>query len=97
MFGTVARLRAKPGSEAQLMELNREYESLDVPGQIATYVFRLDGGDNDYYLVALFEDRESYFRNAESPEQDARYRKMRELLEDDPKWHDGEVIYAQHS
>jgi antibiotic biosynthesis monooxygenase (ABM) superfamily enzyme len=95
MFGTVARMRAKPGTEAQLTELMKEYEALDVPGFVATYLYRLDGEGYDYYMVALFKDRESYFANAESPGQDKRYRRMRELLEADPKWHDGEVIYSQ--
>jgi antibiotic biosynthesis monooxygenase (ABM) superfamily enzyme len=95
MFGTVARMRAKPGSEAKLMELMKEYEALDVPGFVATYVYRLDGDGNDYYMVALFKDRESYFANAQSPDQDRRYRRMRKLFEADPKWHDGEVIYSQ--
>jgi hypothetical protein len=41
------------------------------------------------FLVAVFTDRDSYVANAESPEQDARYRELRELLEDDPDWMDG--------
>ena len=37
--------------------------------------------------------KDAYFTNANNPEQDARYRSMRELLDADPEWHDGEVIY----
>jgi quinol monooxygenase YgiN len=96
MYGTVARMRAKPGTGTQLEALVAEYEALDIPGHVATYVYRLDGAADDYYLVAVFTDRESYRRNAEDPAQDARYRRLRELLELDPKWHDGEIIFASN-
>lgn len=94
MYGTVARMRAKPGSGPAFEALMAEYESLDIPGHVATYVYRLDEGEDDYYVAVLFEDRESYRRNADDPAQDARYRRMRELLELDPKWHDGDIVYA---
>lgn len=94
MYGTVARMRAKPGSGDQLTALAADYEDLDVPGFVASYVYRLDDNENDYYMAVIFEDRESYHRNAQDPAQDERYRRMRELLEADPKWHDGEVVQA---
>lgn len=96
MYGTVARMRAKPGSGPALVALMAEYETLDIPGYVATYVYRLDDDENDYYVAVLFEDRASYRRNADDAAQDARYRRMRELLELDPKWHDGEVVYASN-
>jgi quinol monooxygenase YgiN len=94
MYGTVARMRAKPGTGEQFSALAAEYEDLDVAGFVATYIYRLDDNPDDYYMAVLFEDRESYRRNAEDPAQDARYQRMRALLEADPKWHDGEVIWA---
>jgi hypothetical protein len=96
MYGTVARLRAKPGAGPALETLMAEYETLEIPGHVATYVYRLDGGDDDYYLTVVFDDRESYRRNADDPAQDTRYRRMRELLELDPKWHDGEIVWASN-
>jgi quinol monooxygenase YgiN len=94
MYGTVARLRLKPNAGEQLEGLMAEYESLAVPGHVATYLYRLDSDSDDHYLVVMFEDRESYRRNAEDPAQDERYRRMRDLLAEDPKWHDGEVVLA---
>ena len=43
-------------------------------------------------MAVTFEDRETYHANAQSPEQDARYRKLLDLLEGEPEWHDGEVL-----
>lgn len=92
MYGTIARMQVKPGAESQLAELEKGYESLDIPGFVASYVYRMDNNPNVYYLVAVFQDRDTYRRNAESPEQDARYREMRALLQSDPEWHDGEIV-----
>jgi heme-degrading monooxygenase HmoA len=94
MFGTVARIRVKPGAEKQLLEMTQEESDLKIPGFIAQYVYRTDNDPREYYLVVLFENRETYFANADSPEQDTRYRRFRALLDDDPEWHDGEVVYA---
>lgn len=93
MYGTVARMRIKPGSEDRMNELMREYEGLDVPGYVRSSVYRTDEDANTVYLVVEFESREAYQANASSPEQDARYRKMVELLDGEPEWHDGEIIY----
>lgn len=94
MYGTVARLRVKPGKEKELVELSQDESGLDIPGYIVQYVYRMDNDPQEYYLVVIFKDRASYVANADSPEQDARYRKFRALLESDPEWHDGELVYA---
>lgn len=96
MYGTVARLRAKPGMEQQFQQLMREYKSLDIPGMVATCVYRMDNNPNDYYLATVFSSKESYLANARSPEQETRYHKMRALLEADPEWNDGEAIFTQN-
>ncbi len=93
MYGTVARMRLKPGTETQMMELMKEYEGLEVPGYVRSVVYRMDADSNEYYLTVLFDSRESYHANAQSPAQDARYRRMAQLLDGEPEWHDGEVVY----
>jgi heme-degrading monooxygenase HmoA len=95
VYGTVARFRLKPDAEPALREQLREYEGLGVPGYISSTLYRMDAGSNEYYMAVVFESKEAYDANAQSPEQDERYQQMRELLEDDPEWHDGEVVYAQ--
>lgn len=94
MYGTVARLRVKPGAEGQLIEFTRDESAIKIPGLVAQYVYRMDNDPDEYYLVVLFESRSAYTANADSPEQDARYRQFRALLASDPEWHDGEIIYA---
>jgi len=93
MYGTIARLRFKPGSEGDLPGLLREFEEPRVLGAVGTYAYRMDADPGECYLVVMFDSKESYVANAESPGQDARYRKMLEHLVAEPEWHDGEIVY----
>jgi quinol monooxygenase YgiN len=94
MYGTVARLRIKKGMEARFIDVMKEHEGAKIPGQVAGYVYRLDKAPDEYYMCAVFDSRESYRANAASPTQDARYRKLVALLDGEPEWHDGEVIFS---
>ena len=96
MYGTVARMRIKPGNEQELLKF-AESAADAVPGVVSQTLYRLDNASNEYILVVGFEDRESYVANANSPEQHQRYLGYRELLESDPEWNDGEVIYSYPS
>jgi heme-degrading monooxygenase HmoA len=100
MYGAIGRLRIKPGMEGQFRQIllgqARDFEIVQVAGFIASYAYRMDADPNDYYIATVFESREAYWTNAQSPEQDARYRLWLQLLEGEPEWHDGEIelIYA---
>lgn len=94
MYGTIARLRLKPGVEARLETLQQEFAQARVPGAIATYAYRMDRDPDEYYLAVVFESKEAYLANAGSPEQHARYLKLRDLLASDPEWNDGEIVHV---
>ena len=93
MYGTIARMRLKPGMEERFREVEFA-DATEIPGFLFSHMYRMDAGGNEYYLVVGFESREAYRRNAESPEQHQRYLQYRELLEEEPEWHDGEVIFS---
>lgn len=92
MYGTVARMHAKPGSGDQLAQLARDFEQARVPGFIASYAYQLDADPNEYLLAVIFDSKASYRANAESPAQNTRFQGMLALLERDPEWHDGEIV-----
>jgi heme-degrading monooxygenase HmoA len=92
MYGTVARLKVLPGKEEDFLNYGKSLAGLNIPGWVATATYRADAGDGEYWLAVVFESREAYRANADSPEQDARYREMRALLAADPEWNDGEVV-----
>lgn len=54
----------------------------------------MDANTNEYYLAVAFASKELYFANAENPDVLAIDREMFALLEDEPEWHDGEVVYT---
>ena len=95
MYGTVARMRLKPGMDAKLKDEMAQYERLGIPGFVSTFVYRTDRDPNELYMAVAFKDKASYVRNAQDPKQDERYRKLRALLDADPDWHDGEIVISQ--
>jgi quinol monooxygenase YgiN len=95
MYGTIARMRVKPGMENRIEEYIRKFEGRQVSGAVATYTYRMDRDPNEIYLAVVFDSREAYRANAESPEQDAEYRQLLELLVEEPEWHDGEIIHSE--
>lgn len=92
MYGTIARLRVKPGGASDLAAITSTYEELGVPGFVASHLYQADGDPDELWMAVIFVDRESYRLNAEDPAQDVRYREMRALLTADPEWHDGHII-----
>lgn len=93
MYGTIARIRLKPGAEEHLWRLIRE-NSPRIDGIVFQHVYRMDADPRECFLVVGFTSKEHYRRNAESSEQHARYLRFRELLESDPEWHDGEIVFS---
>ena len=94
MYGTVARMKAKPGTGELLAELGRQLDEDRPAGMVGTFVYQMDADPDEYILAVAFESREAYKANADSPEQDARYQELRALLDADPEWNDGEIVHA---
>jgi heme-degrading monooxygenase HmoA len=93
MYGTIARMQAKPGMQDKLLEFMRREDARAIPGYKTTYVYHMDADPNTYMIAVVFESREAYVANANSPEQDADYRELLTMLQAPPEWHDGEIIY----
>jgi quinol monooxygenase YgiN len=94
MYGTVARMKVKPGMEQKLMALSQSQDMRSIPGLVAEAVYKLDGKPDEYILVVAFDSKEAYQANAGSPDQHKRYLELRELLAADPEWNDGEIVDA---
>jgi quinol monooxygenase YgiN len=94
MYGTVSRMVLKPGMRERFMAVWHEIEEQGFLGRVAEYLYQSDADPDELYLAVVFESEETYRRNAESPTMDVSYRRLRELMVDDPEWHDGAVIFA---
>ena len=93
MFGTISRLRLKEGvTVAQLTAL---FDSNDRPASsLALIAYQSVDDAREVWVAGAFESREAYFKNADSPEQNALFERMQQLVESGPpEWHDGNVIF----
>ena len=94
MYGTIARFRIKPGVKDEFIKTMDSFGGASIAGWMADYYFQMDRDSNEFYLVAIFKDKETYLANADSPQQHERYLAFRSFLENDPEWHDGFILSA---
>jgi quinol monooxygenase YgiN len=95
MYGTIARFRVRKDADKEEFKRRMdEFDSAEISGWVADYIFQMDADSNEFYLVAVFRDRESYQANADDPRQHERYLIFRSFLEADPEWHDGFIVSA---
>jgi quinol monooxygenase YgiN len=94
MYGTVARMQFKPGMGRQFIQMMEQgAQQRTIPGSVGLYVYQMDKDPNEFYMAVIFESKEAYFANANSPEQHQDYLQMMEYLESEPEWHDGEIVW----
>jgi quinol monooxygenase YgiN len=92
MYGTVARTRVKPENREKLQEvMERQTKERVIPGMITAYTLYENDSDVAWVFV-VFEDRASYDKNADDPAMNDQYVEYRAFMEDDPEWHDGEIL-----
>lgn len=94
MYGTVARMRVKPGMDQALKKQQEGFEALKIPGFVRATVYQMDANSSEYYLAVVFESKAAYQANANDPAQNQRYQEMRALLAEEPEWHDGEITHS---
>ena len=94
MYGTIAHFRIKPGRRDEFIQSMDRFGDAIIPGWRADYYFQMENDSEDFYLVAIFKDKETYEANAASPEQHERYLIFRSFLEEDPQWNDGFIVSA---
>ncbi|MGE0060145.1 MAG: antibiotic biosynthesis monooxygenase [Dehalococcoidia bacterium] len=94
MYGTIARFSLKPGMAEEFGKVAAAQDNVSIPGYIGSVVYHSDTNPDECWLVVTFQDRESYVKNADSPEQNARYQELVPFFAKDPEWHDGEIVYT---
>lgn len=97
MYGSIFRMRPKAGRASEVSALFQEWgdtRARQVPGVRAGYVLAPTNHPDQLIGVAVFKDRATYVANADTPEQNQWYLRIRELLEADPEWEDGEYPVA---
>jgi quinol monooxygenase YgiN len=94
MYGTVARMKFKPSMAQHFMQMmEQESQQRSIPGSVGVYVYQMDKDPNEFYMAVIFESKEAYVANANSPEQHQDFLQMMEYLASEPEWHDGEIVW----
>lgn len=92
MYGTIARLKAKPGQAANVIKF-METEVGHPAGYVGRVVYQMDHDPAEIWVVGWFESKKAYFTHSDKPETHQIYLRLLELLESEPEWHDGEVVF----
>lgn len=92
MYGSIARSRLKPGKREQFERWMEEQGQQSPPGHVSFTVYRSDTDPNELWTAIVFESKQAYQANSNSPETDAMYRQLVEFFTGPPEWHDGEVL-----
>jgi len=93
MYGSIARTRIKAGRREEYLEWARSSMSTDKPPSAAALVLvKSDADPDELWTAVVFESKEAYQTNSESPRMQERYAQMSEFFDGPQEWHDGEVM-----
>ncbi|SVD25254.1 uncharacterized protein METZ01_LOCUS378108 [marine metagenome] len=92
MYGSIFNLKVKTGHEKQLLDLFDKYDAPE--GGVAWFVMDPDE-QRDWIGIAVFQNKESYVKNAQNPKQHERFVEMMQHLNAEPTWTDGTYVVGQ--
>ena len=92
MYGTVARMRCKPGGQEWIRAWIDVQNQRGMAGWVSTTMYQSEADPTVVWTAVVLESREAYFANASTPIQDQLYHQMLSGLEEPPEWHDGEIV-----
>ena len=94
MYGSIFNFTIKPGHEDSLLKLLNLQESDKPDGMISWFLMNPDD-KKEWIDVAVFESKEAYVKNANSPEQHQSFLQIMEHLENEPTWTDGTYVISE--
>ena len=89
MYGSIINLSVKQGHEEALIE---SFDERIPKGVVAWFVMKPDDQNRDLIGIAVFESKEAYTSNANSPEQHEAIMNLMNHLNSDHTRTDGEYI-----
>ena len=92
MFGTVARMKMKPGSMDEMRRLGQQQEERNAEGFQVMLTFQSQKDPDEVWLVIGFKDEATYRANANDPQTSKMAGEMANLMAGPPEWHDGEIV-----
>jgi quinol monooxygenase YgiN len=92
MFGTVAKMKLKPGSFEKMQDVMKGFEEQPVKGFLFNAVYRSQSDPDEVWLVVGFEDEATYRANADNPRTNEMAEQYQKIMAAAPEWHDGEIV-----
>jgi heme-degrading monooxygenase HmoA len=92
MYGTVGRVKIKAEDRDKFLKTLQSQGNANIQGFRSAWVMFPENRTDEALMVVVFEDKDSYWKNANDPEQDKRYQEFSQYFESEPEWHDGEWI-----
>jgi hypothetical protein len=99
MFGTTALAKPRSGQEGAVVEHFNHWwrdRAPKVRGALMGTLYRNTTNPAELIMTVVFASKALYEENANDPEQDRWYGELVALLEEEPRWIDGDVL-AVHS
>ncbi len=94
MFGTIGRVRLKPGREGEFQSMMEDWKREirpKVPGRFLELMGRSTERPDETMFIALAQDEQTYRNLAAMPEQHAFFERFMSVAEGDIKWEDVEL------
>ena len=92
MYGTMGKVKVKKENQQKLVETMRGQQNANIEGFRAAWLMFPENREDEAVLVAIFENKEKYWANANDPEQDKRYQEFSQYFDSEPEWSDGEWL-----
>lgn len=94
MYGAIARLRIRSGTEQQVIEWaeNAAAAARAIPGYVKSILYRMDADASVLMLAVIFDSRDTYRACLPSFEQQVKDAGMTAFLTAEPEWRYGEGI-----
>ena len=89
------RMKVQPGKVDELrrvMSSQQDEGRLRERGWVASVVGTRKDNPDEVWGCVTWDTSDRYYKNAESPEQNEMFQKMRSLLGGDPEWFDCDVL-----
>lgn len=91
MFGTLGRMKARPGKLEELKAHLMDPGAAAMRGYRGSFLLVAEEGD-EVVVAVMFEDRDAYFEMVHDPRTDQNYQRLVTLVGAEPSWTDGEWI-----
>jgi len=92
---TFFKMKVLPGKAEEIARLMSSVEDearIKARGWQGSVVGKRKDNPDELWVCVTWDTSKRYFENAQSPEQNADYERMRSLLAADPEWFDCDVV-----